>query len=157
MLSSPMQPCSNVLAYTRQIHIKKVIFRWQNCAASSAANKVRAAHVVARSTASAPTAELVQQFNDKASSDRLDFSEEQALSALRASAESFKHPVFPCALIAGDVVILHLLHKAELLGKSANLSGAQNCEIVLENNMLSYHVNSLLGSCWKCPPTIDTH
>lgn len=38
-------------------------------------------------------------------------SQEHSLQVLRAAAENFEHPVFPCALIAGDVAILHLLSK----------------------------------------------
>ena len=34
-----------------------------------------------------------------------------ALTALREAVESFEHPVFPCALIAGDVIILDLLSR----------------------------------------------
>ena len=34
-----------------------------------------------------------------------------ALTALRAAVDAFERPVFPCALIAGDVVLLHLLHE----------------------------------------------
>ena len=37
--------------------------------------------------------------------------QDQALTALRAAVDTFKRPVFPCALIAGDVVLLHLLHE----------------------------------------------
>lgn len=34
-----------------------------------------------------------------------------ALHALRTAVENFERPAFPCALIAGDVVILNLLDK----------------------------------------------
>lgn len=37
------------------------------------------------------------------------------MDTLRKAAANFSHPVFPCALIAGDVVILHLLHRLGLL------------------------------------------
>ncbi len=37
--------------------------------------------------------------------------QESALQALRNAVESFERPAFPCALIAGDVVILNLLDK----------------------------------------------
>ena len=33
------------------------------------------------------------------------------MQVLKTAAENFQHPVFPCALIAGDVVILNLLSK----------------------------------------------
>lgn len=39
------------------------------------------------------------------------------MGALEACVAQFKHTVFPCALIAGDVVILHLLHKHGLIDK----------------------------------------
>ncbi len=37
--------------------------------------------------------------------------QESALSSLQTAVESFERPAFPCALIAGDVVILHLLSR----------------------------------------------
>jgi len=39
----------------------------------------------------------------------------QALETLRTAVDSSEHPVFPCALIAGDVVILELLAKLDYL------------------------------------------
>lgn len=39
----------------------------------------------------------------------------QALETIKTSVEDSEHPVFPCALIAGDVVILHLLSKLDYL------------------------------------------
>ncbi|DBA82815.1 TPA: hypothetical protein ACH3X1_007038 [Trebouxia sp. C0004] len=46
---------------------------------------------------------------------RLELLEKQALEALRTAVDSCEHPVFPCALIAGDVVILELLAKLDYL------------------------------------------
>jgi phosphoadenosine phosphosulfate reductase len=60
---------------------------------------------------------VVQGFNVQASKDRLSFLEQQAVEALREAVDKFESPVFPCALIAGDVVILHILHKFDLLQK----------------------------------------
>lgn len=37
--------------------------------------------------------------------------QEHSLKVLQTAVENFRHPVFPCALIAGDVVILDLLSK----------------------------------------------
>lgn len=37
--------------------------------------------------------------------------QDHSSKALRQAAENFQHPVFPCALIAGDVVILDLLSR----------------------------------------------
>ena len=37
--------------------------------------------------------------------------QDSALQALKTAAENFERPAFPCALIAGDVVILNLLDK----------------------------------------------
>ncbi len=37
--------------------------------------------------------------------------QDSALQALKTAAENFERPTFPCALIAGDVVILNLLDK----------------------------------------------
>jgi phosphoadenosine phosphosulfate reductase len=56
-----------------------------------------------------------EKYNTQARGKRLDYLEAQATEALRAAVEKFEHPVLPCALIASDVVTLHLLHKASLL------------------------------------------
>jgi phosphoadenosine phosphosulfate reductase len=45
------------------------------------------------------------------------FLEEQARRVLRRAAEQAQRPAFPCALIAGDIVILSLLASENLLGK----------------------------------------
>ncbi len=37
------------------------------------------------------------------------------MQALKTAVENFERPAFPCALIAGDVVILHLLEKLDYL------------------------------------------
>eukprot|EP00793_Prasinoderma_coloniale_P000744 PRCOL_00003894-RA len=37
--------------------------------------------------------------------------EAEAIGAIEKAVENFDHPVFPCAFIAGDVVIMHLLDK----------------------------------------------
>lgn len=50
---------------------------------------------------------------------RLKFLEEEALDALKSAVKLYQSPVFPCALIAGDVVILHLLWRAGLLRNEA--------------------------------------
>jgi phosphoadenosine phosphosulfate reductase len=60
---------------------------------------------------------MIETFNTQATMDRLAFLEQQAEGALRKSVDNFESPVFPCALIAGDVVILHLLHKFDLMDK----------------------------------------
>jgi phosphoadenosine phosphosulfate reductase len=39
----------------------------------------------------------------------------QALDTIRTAVEASQHPAFPCALIAGDVVILELLDRAGYL------------------------------------------
>lgn len=41
--------------------------------------------------------------------------QEQALAALRTALETFERPAFPCALIAGDVVLLDLLSRVGAL------------------------------------------
>eukprot|EP00884_Botryococcus_braunii_P008817 jgi/Botrbrau1/17937/Bobra.50_1s0033.2 len=46
---------------------------------------------------------------------RNEFLEAQALQAIKDAVEAFKTPAFPCALIAGDVVILELLDRAGYL------------------------------------------
>ena len=67
----------------------------------------------------ATAAEVIEQQNQDFAQQRLRFLEQQAMDALKTAASHFENPVFPCALIAGDVVILHLLHKAGLLDKGA--------------------------------------
>eukprot|EP00466_Bigelowiella_natans_P000469 jgi/Bigna1/33311/e_gw1.1.454.1 len=37
--------------------------------------------------------------------------ESQAMQAIKFTVENYEHPVFPCALIAGDVVLLELLNR----------------------------------------------
>ena len=63
------------------------------------------------------TNDTISKYNVEAESLRIRFLEQQASDALQVCATQFENPVFPCALIAGDVVILHLLHKHGLLDK----------------------------------------
>ena len=46
--------------------------------------------------------------------------QDQAMDTLQTVADNFQHPVFPCALIAGDVVMLHLLKRLNLIGSEAD-------------------------------------
>jgi len=70
---------------------------------------------IARSTASKtaiPMAEEVfdqEQFNNEGKDMRLKYLEDQAMYALKISCENYGNAVFPNAMIAGDVVITHLL------------------------------------------------
>eukprot|EP00959_Pyramimonas_sp_CCMP1952_P344215 7209376-Pyramimonas_sp.AAC.1 len=92
------------------------------CAAfSKGANGLKQAVMpkrVVRSLAVAPRAEELQ-FAGKGLSTliaeskeaRLAHLEEQAMAALKLAVEGFSDPVFPNALIAGDCVITHLLHR----------------------------------------------
>lgn len=41
--------------------------------------------------------------------------QDQALGTLQEAIATFERPVFPCALIAGDVAILHLLNRLQAL------------------------------------------
>ena len=52
-----------------------------------------------------------EQFIAESKAMRLKHLEEQAMYALKISCENFDNAVFPNALIAGDVVITHLLHR----------------------------------------------
>ena len=69
--------------------------------------------VVSRSQAVVPRAASYdqEQFIAESEEMRLAHLEEQAMYALKISCENFENPVFPNALIAGDVVITHLLHR----------------------------------------------
>mmetsp|Transcript_23416 Transcript_23416/g.41420 ORF Transcript_23416/g.41420 Transcript_23416/m.41420 type:complete len:462 (-) Transcript_23416:123-1508(-) len=65
----------------------------------------------------APAAEVemksmsVDQMISKSKNDRISHLEEQAMEALKYAIETREHPVFPCAMIAGDMVILDLLNR----------------------------------------------
>jgi len=65
----------------------------------------------------ASTAELATKFNKEHHDLRLKLLEDQAIADLKKAVENYENPVFTTALIAGDDVILHLIHKAGLLGK----------------------------------------
>lgn len=52
-----------------------------------------------------------EQFNAEGKEMRLKHLEEQAMYALKISCENYGNAVFPNAMIAGDVVITHLLHR----------------------------------------------
>lgn len=52
-----------------------------------------------------------EQFNAEGKEMRLKYLEEQAMYALKISCENYDNAVFPNAMIAGDVVITHLLHR----------------------------------------------
>ena len=60
----------------------------------------------------------VDDWNLEARSLHLKSLEEEALRALKVTIDSFSHPTFPCALIAGDVVRYHsnslLFHHPQL-------------------------------------------
>merc|ERR1711937_693856 len=53
----------------------------------------------------------VDQMISKSKNDRISHLEEQAMEALKYAIETREHPVFPCAMIAGDMVILDLLNR----------------------------------------------
>eukprot|EP00892_Ulva_mutabilis_P000420 jgi/Ulvmu1/10379/UM061_0063.1 len=67
-------------------------------------------------TSCAASADAVAELNQSAEAKRMEQLVQQACDALDTAA-TFQAPVFPCALIAGDVVILHLLHKQGLFDK----------------------------------------
>jgi phosphoadenosine phosphosulfate reductase len=52
-----------------------------------------------------------EKFNAEGKEMRLKYLEEQAMYALKISCENYGNAVFPNAMIAGDVVITHLLHR----------------------------------------------
>ena len=61
--------------------------------------------------AAASTSFDQEQFIAESKEMRLKHLEEQAMYALKISCENFDNAVFPNAMIAGDVVITHLLHR----------------------------------------------
>eukprot|EP00586_Coscinodiscus_wailesii_P021095 CAMPEP_0172499020 /NCGR_PEP_ID=MMETSP1066-20121228/121113_1 /TAXON_ID=671091 /ORGANISM="Coscinodiscus wailesii, Strain CCMP2513" /LENGTH=432 /DNA_ID=CAMNT_0013272553 /DNA_START=112 /DNA_END=1410 /DNA_ORIENTATION=- len=73
-------------------------------------------HVAKRSFISAPSLQMAEQFDQEAfiaesKEMRLKHLEEQAMFALKIAVENYGNAVFPNALIAGDCVITHLLHR----------------------------------------------
>eukprot|EP00798_Chlamydomonas_sp_ICE-L_P031966 gene31966-33893_t len=60
------------------------------------------------------TAADVPAWVDEDKASRMNFLEMASMDALKRAA-TLPNPVFPCALIAGDVAILHLLHRLDLL------------------------------------------
>ncbi|KAH7421655.1 hypothetical protein KP509_13G069400 [Ceratopteris richardii] len=66
-------------------------------------------------TASNQVIAQVEDLSRKAREQRLQHLEEQALFVLKEIVNSYQSPAFPCALIAGDVVILDLLSKLDFL------------------------------------------
>ncbi|GJP31608.1 hypothetical protein CLOM_g14410 [Closterium sp. NIES-68] len=66
--------------------------------------------------ASAAAGADVEEWSKAARLVRQEQLEGQALDVLQKTIDSFERPAFPCALIAGDVVILHLLHRLGALG-----------------------------------------
>lgn len=76
---------------------------------SFSSSVMRSSHVAR----AAVTQEIVdvEVWNKNAKQSRLAHLEAQAIEALQTAISNFERPTFPCALIAGDVVILDLLHK----------------------------------------------
>jgi len=66
--------------------------------------------------AAAPAAIDVDAWATEESKLRSEFLEQQARRVLRRAAAEASSPAFPCALIAGDIVIVHLLATEGLLG-----------------------------------------
>ena len=66
---------------------------------------------VAPARAAAAVEVDVETWNKEAKAARLQHLEAEAMSAIKSAVENFGKPVFPCAFIAGDVVIMHLIHK----------------------------------------------
>jgi len=62
-------------------------------------------------TRAAPVMFDQEAFIQESKDMRLKYLEEQAMFALKTSCENFENPVFPNAMIAGDCVITHLLHR----------------------------------------------
>lgn len=67
--------------------------------------------MVKRQVQAGSTIVEIEEWVNEARANRLQHLEEQALAILRKSIDTFRNPAFPCALIAGDVVILDLLNK----------------------------------------------
>jgi len=53
----------------------------------------------------------VETWNASAKETRLAHLEAEAMAAIKNAVENFEHPVFPCAFIAGDIAIMHLIDK----------------------------------------------
>ncbi|GAQ87007.1 Phosphoadenosine phosphosulfate reductase [Klebsormidium nitens] len=72
---------------------------------------------VSEKTEKQVTAKDVDEWNKKGKIQRLEHLEEQALETLKHALYDFERPAFPCALIAGDVVILDLLARSGAFSK----------------------------------------
>ncbi|KAK9823415.1 hypothetical protein WJX72_002591 [[Myrmecia] bisecta] len=99
--------CSNI----RPSHVPASSHRHHNLFLVSSRRQATVAAAVKSEVDVAPWVE-------EARSKRLQQLEEQALDALQKAVDNFEHPAFPCALIAGDVVILHLLHRLGVLSNN---------------------------------------
>ena len=92
------------------------LLRAKSASASASAGAARHAPArrgAARRAAAAAAAGAVDvgAWNAKAKAARLAALEAEAMGAIKQAVENFDHPVFPCAFIAGDVVIMHLIDK----------------------------------------------
>jgi len=67
--------------------------------------------------AAADPAQLALDFNSQNKESRLKFLQQQAIADLQLAVKNYENPVFTTALIAGDDVLLDLIHKAELMDK----------------------------------------
>ena len=67
---------------------------------------------------------------------KLSLLQDHALQVLRDAVEKFEHPVFPCALIAGDVVILDLLARLGYL-QNGKVGGVQIDDKLLRSARIS--------------------
>jgi len=57
----------------------------------------------------------ISELIDDAKKSRLEHLEAQAIQSLKVAVDQFEKPVFPNAMIVGDCVITHLLHKIDAL------------------------------------------
>ncbi|EIE26875.1 adenine nucleotide alpha hydrolases-like protein [Coccomyxa subellipsoidea C-169] len=78
-------------------------------------HRLSAAKHVVRAAAAAPAKVDIDSWVQDSRRSREQWLEESALGALKTAVEAFERPAFPCALIAGDVVILNLLHRLDYL------------------------------------------
>ncbi|KAK9916259.1 hypothetical protein WJX75_000636 [Coccomyxa subellipsoidea] len=74
-------------------------------------HRLPATRHIARAAAAAPATVNIDSWVEDSRRSREQWLEESALGTLKTAVEAFERPAFPCALIAGDVVILNLLHR----------------------------------------------
>lgn len=109
--SIPASAVSHRLVHKRQASSAPATFRQ----ARSAPCPRQVVRQLAAAVSQQSSTEDIEHLTENFRKARQKYLEDQALGALEVAESTFERPVFPCALIAGDVVLLHLLHRQGFL------------------------------------------